>query len=43
MFFCIGKVDFVDVVVVLQVVEGGWFLDDGEGFGDLDGNDRGGL
>lgn len=43
MFFCTGKADPADVAAVLQVVEGGWLLDDGEGSGDSDGNDRGGL
>lgn len=42
-FFYIGKVDLVDVVVVLQVVECGWFVDDGEEYGDEGDSDRGGI
>lgn len=43
MFSYTGKADPADVAAVLQVVEGGWLVDDAEGPGDSDGNDRGGL
>lgn len=42
-FIFTGKADPADVAAVLQVVEGGWLVDDDEGPGDSDGNDRGGL
>ncbi|KAG0587590.1 hypothetical protein KC19_2G175600 [Ceratodon purpureus] len=38
-----GKADPADVAAVLQVVEGGWVVDDDDGSGDKDGNDRGGM
>jgi hypothetical protein len=38
-----GKADPADVAAVLQVVEGGWVVDDDEGSGDKDGNDRGSM
>lgn len=43
MLFCTGKADPADVAAVLQVVEGGWVVDDDEGSGDKDGNDRSGM
>ena len=43
MLFYTGKADPADVAAVLQVVEGGWVVDDDEGSGDKDGNDRGGM
>lgn len=42
-FFYTGKADPADVAAVLQVVEGGWMVDDDEGSGDKDDKDRGGM
>jgi hypothetical protein len=40
---CSGKADPADVAAALQVVEGGWLVDDDGGSGEKNGNDRGGM